>query len=272
MTSPVQSTTVVTGASDGIGLETAYQLARLGHRVIVHARTAAKARAVVETLKARAPDATFVPVHGDFSRLSEVRALAGQIAEVAPQLDVLLNNAGAFFTERTESEDGFEATFQVNHLAPFLLTVLLLPQLRAATAARVVNVSSMAHSRGRVDLDDLDSKRAYDGYSAYSLSKLLNVHFTHELARRLTGTHITTNALHPGVITTKLLRTGFGMGGGSLESGARTSVYCATAPELAHVTGRYFSDAREARSAPHATDEKLEAKLWAISEQRAGLK
>jgi NAD(P)-dependent dehydrogenase (short-subunit alcohol dehydrogenase family) len=184
---------------------------------------------------------------------------------------VLVNNAGAFFTERTETSDGFEATFQVNHLAPFLLTELLMPQLRAADAARVVNVSSMAHARGRVDLNDLDSKRRYEGYSAYALSKLLNVHFTHELARRLTGTHITANALHPGVITTKLLRTGFAMEGASLESGARTSVYCATAPELANVSGKYFSDSRQARCAPHALDARLEAELWAVSARRAGL-
>ncbi|MFT3711042.1 MAG: SDR family oxidoreductase [Archangium sp.] len=269
MTSPVH---VVTGASDGIGLETALQLARRGNTLVVHARTAAKATAAVENLKQRLPSGSFVPVHGDFSRLAEVRSLARQIADVAPQVDVLVNNAGAFFTERHETVDGFEATFQVNHLAPFLLTELLMPQLRAATAARVINVSSMAHSRGRVDLDDLDSKRRYEGYSAYSLSKLLNVHFTHELARRLTETHITTNALHPGVITTKLLRSGFGVDGASLESGARTSVFCATAPELEKVSGKYFSDAREARCAPHANDATLEAKLWVISEQRAGLK
>lgn len=265
------TTCAVTGANDGIGFETALQLARHGMRVVVHARTAAKAEDACARLQKLERDAHFVPVHGDFSRLSEVRLLARQISAAAPQLDVLVNNAGVFMTTRTETDDGCETTFQVNHLAPFLLTVSLLPQLKEAKAARVVNVSSMAHARGRVDLDDLDARRAWDGYGAYALSKLLNVHFTHELARRLAGTRVTTNALHPGVITTKLLRTGFGMGGASLESGARTSVYCATHPALEGVTGRYFSDCKEARTAPQADDPALEAKLWALSERRAGL-
>jgi NAD(P)-dependent dehydrogenase (short-subunit alcohol dehydrogenase family) len=206
-------------------------------------------------------------VWGDFSRLAEVRALAAQVQKEAPVLDVLVNNAGVFMKERTITADGYETTLQVNHLAPFLLTGLLLPQLKAAPQGRVVNVSSMAHARGRVTLDDLQGAKSYDGYGAYALSKLLNVHFTHELARRLEGTKVTTYSLHPGVITTKLLQTGFGMGGADLETGARTSVYCATAPELAKVTGRYYSNAREASAAPQADDAELEKKLWDVSQQ-----
>lgn len=257
---------VVTGATDGIGFETALQLARHGARVLVHGRTADKSAEACARLRKLEPTGEFAPVHGDFGRLSDVRALAMQIAQLAPKLDVLVNNAGVFMKTRVETVDGFETTFQVNHLAPFLLTVLLLPQLKAGGFARVVNVSSMAHARGRVDLEDLGS-RDFDGYGAYSLSKLLNVHFTHELARKLEGTKVTTYALHPGVITTKLLKTGFGMGGASLESGAKTSVFCATSPTLEGVTGKYYSDSREARAAPQANDPELEAKLWALSER-----
>lgn len=258
---------LVTGATDGIGLQTAVELARKSARVLVHGRTEKKALTAADHVRAHAPGAQVVPVWADFGRLAEVRALAAQVQKAAPVLDALVNNAGVFMKERTLTPDGFETTLQVNHLAPFLLTKLLLPQLEAAPQGRVVNVSSMAHARGRVQLDDLQSERRYDGYAAYALSKLLNVHFTHELARRLEGTRVTTYALHPGVITTKLLQTGFGMGGADLETGARTSVYCATAPELASVTGRYYSNAREASAAPHADDPRLEKQLWERSWQ-----
>ena len=257
---------LVTGATDGIGLQTAIELAKKGARVLVHGRTEKKARLAAESVKSHVPKAEVVPVWGDFGRLSEVRARAAQVQKEAPQLDGRVYNAGVFMKERTVTSDGYETTLQVNHLAPFLLTELLLPQLKAAKQGRVVNVSSMAHARGRVDLKDLQSED-YDGYGAYALSKLLNVHFTHELARRLEGTKVTTSVLHPGVIGTKLLRTGFGMGGGDLETGARTSVYCATAPELSSVTGRYYSDAREASAAEHADKPALEKQLWGFSQQ-----
>lgn len=258
---------LVTGATDGIGLQTAIELAKGGARVLVHGRTEVKATKAADAVRAEVPSAQTVAVWGDLGKLAEVRALAKQVSQAAPVLEVLLNNAGVFMNERTVTSDGYETTLQVNHLAPFLLTQLLLPNVKAAKQGRVVNVSSMAHARGRVQLDDLQSKRGYTGYGSYALSKLLNVHFTHELARQLEGTAVTTYALHPGVIGTKLLRTGFGMTGASLESGARTSVYCATAPELANVSGRYYSDAREAKPAPHATDAALEKKLWDLSAQ-----
>jgi NAD(P)-dependent dehydrogenase (short-subunit alcohol dehydrogenase family) len=260
-------THAVTGATDGIGQQTALELARKGAHVLVHGRTEQKAAAACASIKRDAPEARVSPVWGDLSKLTEVRALAGQIAQLAPKLDVLVNNAGVFMRTREVSVDGHELTLQINHLAPFLLTTALRPQLEAAAQGRVVNVSSMAHARGRVVLDDLESARAFEGYAAYGLSKLLNIHFTHELARRWSGTRVTTSALHPGVITTKLLKTGFDMSGASLESGARTSVFCATEPGLAKVSGRYYSDAREAKAAPHATNAELEATLWELSEQ-----
>jgi NAD(P)-dependent dehydrogenase (short-subunit alcohol dehydrogenase family) len=266
MTNP---THLVTGATDGIGLATAAALSRLGARVLVHGRTEARAGEAVARLEAEAPG-PFVPVWGDYARLDEVRALVGQVLAAAPTLDVLLNNAGLFSTERRLSADGHELTFQVNHLAPFLLTLGLKGAVLAAPQGRVVNVSSAAHQKGRVDLDDLESARAFDAYRVYAASKLLTLHFTHELARRLQGTRATTSALHPGVITTKLLLTGFKVTGATVEDGARTSVYCATSPELATVSGRYYSDAREARVAPQASQPELEAALWALSERLVG--
>jgi NAD(P)-dependent dehydrogenase (short-subunit alcohol dehydrogenase family) len=262
-----RSSHLVTGATDGIGFHTALALGRLGARVLVHGRTEAKARAATQALTAQATDAQFVPVWADFEALSEVRALAIQVASLAPALDVLVNNAGVYFKARTETGDGNEMTLQVNHLAPFLLTHLLRAQLEAAPQGRVVNVSSMVHAQAHAGLDDLQSKRAYNGYNAYALSKLLNLYFTHELARRLSTTAVTTSALHPGVITTKLLTSAFGVTGATVEQGALTSVYCATSPALAKVTGRYYADSTETPCAPHANDIELETKLWTLSER-----
>jgi NAD(P)-dependent dehydrogenase (short-subunit alcohol dehydrogenase family) len=270
MTAMTTLTHLVTGATDGIGLETAAELSAQKIRVLVHGRTEAKAKKACAQVLSRVPGAELVPVFGDLASLAEVRALADQVKAVAPRLDVLLNNAGVYVTDRELSKDGFELTVAVNHLAPFLLTHLLLDLVKAAPRGRVVNVSSIAHGSGRVRLDDLFFERHYDGYSAYASSKLMNVYFTHELARRLGPGPVTVNALHPGVINTKLLRLGFGMGGASLATGARTSVYCATAPELAGVTGRYFNDAREAKVAPHASDAKLERALYERSCELTG--
>lgn len=256
------STMLITGASDGIGLQTAMQLGQHGGRVLVHARSEAKARDVVKRLDAQGVK-DVVPVWGDLSVMAQVRALAAQVKAHTKVLDVLVNNAGVFMTEEQKSADGFELTFAVNHFAPFLLTHDLLPLLEAAPAARIVNVSSIAHARGRVTVEDLPVPRAFDGYGAYGASKLLNVLFTHELARRLTAAKkkSVTFALHPGVITTKLLKTGFGMAGASVESGARTSVFCATSKSVG-VSGTYYSDARQVPCSPHANDPALEKAVY----------
>jgi retinol dehydrogenase 14 len=251
-------TILVTGATDGIGKETARVLVKQGARVLVHGRTSEKAERVARELKAEA-------VFGDLSSMAEVRALAAQI----PAVDVVVHNAGVFMNSRTPTVDGFETTFAVNHLAPFLLTQLLLPSLRDRDDARVVVVSSVAHNTGRVDLNDLQMTRGYDGYRAYATSKLMNVLFAYEMARR--EPTIAFNALHPGVISTKLLRTGFGMGGAPLETGARTSVKVATDPALRGVTGKYFSDERETTSSGASHDRDLQRALYEKSLALAGL-
>lgn len=262
---------IVTGATDGIGFFTALDLSRAGFAVGVHGRSHDKAHRACAGLEELHRGGTFVPLWGELSSLAQVRALAAEAAAKFPTLDVLVNNAGVFMDQRVLTADGLETTMAVNHFAPFLLTALLRPALEAAPAARVVNVSSMAHANGRLDLKDLTFARGFSGYGAYSASKLCNVLFTHALARRLKGTRVTTHALHPGVISTKLLRQGFGAGGAPVESGSRTSVYVATAPELAGKSGLYFSEAREAPCARHAKDPKLEEGLWDASEKLVGL-
>lgn len=253
------ATFLVTGATDGIGLETARQLAKSGARVLVHGRTDAKAKDAVKKLEG-VGDVT--PVFGDLGSLAQVRVLAEQVRRLTSRLDGLINNAGVFMNEDRRTDDGFEVTVGVNHLAHVLLTHELLPLVEAANG-RVVNVSSMAHARGRVEVEDLPVLRRFDGYGAYAASKLLNVYFAHELARRLTakGSGVVTFALHPGVITTKLLQAGFNMSGASLESGARTSVFCATSDRVG-ASGTYYSDAREVPCAPHATNADLEKRLY----------
>jgi NAD(P)-dependent dehydrogenase (short-subunit alcohol dehydrogenase family) len=250
---------LVTGATDGIGLETAYELAKAGDHVLVHGRTKAKAEAALRTLAERASGERLSPVFGDLSSLAEIRALADQIDEV----DVLVQNAGVFMTERRTTVDGLETTFAVNHLAPFVLTHLLLPKLRRREEPRVVVVSSMAHQSGRIDFDDLQMTERYDGHAAYASSKLMNVLFAYDLARRVP--EVAVNALHPGVIATKLLRTGFGMAGADLAEGARTSVRLARDPALRGVSGRYFSNATEARSSRVSHDETLQRRLYEVS-------
>jgi len=263
------TTTLVTGSTSGIGLETARQLAAMGGRVLVHGRTERKALDAVADVRAHG---AAEPVWGDFEDLSQVRRLADQIARLAPSLDVLINNAGVFRAERTETVDGHEVTFQVNHLAPFLLTNLLLPQVCAARQGRVVTVSSVAHFRGSPGLDDLDHRSGYDGYSAYADSKLHNVLFARELAERLCCDPATSNSLHPGTINTKLLASGFpSASGSSLAHGAATLVYVATSDEVARVTGAYFVGKRPAHPSPLTDDPDLRARLWETTSELVGL-
>jgi len=258
---------LITGATDGIGFETARQLARRDWHVLLHGRNEQKASRCITALKSEIPSARTTAVWADFADMAQVVQLASQVAASAPVLDVLINNAGVYERRRRLTVDGLEATLAVNHFAPFLLTARVLPQLAKATAGRIVNVSSVAHQSGRIDLHDLTFAGGYDPYAAYAASKLANILFTVELAKRLTGTPATANALHPGVIGTKLLHAAFDMRGASVENGARTSVYLARAEKVSGISGKYFVDCQEAETSRLARDARLAAQLWRTTEE-----
>jgi len=264
-------TVLVTGSTDGIGRQTAIELARRGVEVLLHGRSREKVEAVARELGRELGRPALGAVAGDLSSLAAVRALAEEVRARAPGLNVLVNNAGVFESERQVTVDGFERSFHVNHLAPFLLTHLLLDRLRERVPARVINVSSIAHQRGTIAFDDLQSARSFDGYAAYAASKLANVLFTNELARRLGSAELAVFALHPGVIGTKLLQQGFGMGGASLEEGARTSVFAALDPSLRGKTALYLSDGKVAKSSAASRDPEAMRRLYEESCKLVGI-
>ena len=264
---------LITGASSGIGRATAIGLARQGARLLLTGRTGARCDEALAAVRAvGADDARMFQT--DFSRLGSVRELAADIREHAQGLDVLVNNAGVVALRRTVTADGYETTFAVNHLSPFLLTGLLLPLLRSG--ARVVNVASDAHRSGALDLEDLQNEQGYRMMRAYGRSKTANILWNLELARRLDGSGVTANSLHPGVIRSNLGR-GHGVGADLLqrfvglfmkspEQGAATSIHLAASPDIEGVSGRYFANCREKQPAAHATDGPTAARLWEISE------
>ncbi len=271
---------LVTGARTGIGFETALGLAERGAHVLVHARRAEQAERTVERLRQIGGDGlSLEPVWGDFDHLDEVVALAEQVLERTEALHVLVNNAGGIFAPRQLTDDGFERTLQVDHLAPFLLTWRLLPRLLASAPARVVTVASTAHRQARLDLDDLQSERSYRTFQVYARAKLANILFTRELARRLEGSRVTANCLHPGVVWTRFGRDGDA--GAAFDwlmrlarpllltprKGARTSIYLASSPEVEETSGAYFARCRPARSSRAARDPALARALWDRTEQ-----
>ena len=263
---------LVTGATDGIGRETARALTLRGARVVVHGRSPEKLAASAAELAALAGAAPPEPLAGELGSLAAVRALAAELErrELAPE--VLLLNAGVYERTLQRSADGYERTFAINHLAPFLLTHRVLRGPSAARLRRIVVVSSMAHQRGAIRLDDPQQlKHPYDAYAAYAASKLANVLFAFELARRVAGRGICVNALHPGVVSTKLLTQGFGMQGGeSLAQGAATSVLLALDPIGGPVSGRYFSHEKEARASEAALDRELARRFYELSAELVG--
>jgi retinol dehydrogenase-14 len=262
---------LITGSTDGIGRQAALELAALGATVLVHGRNANRGNNVVEENRKATGNQKVDLFIADFSSMKQVRRLAAEVKARCGALHVLINNAGVFMNERRLTADGFETTFAVNHLAPFLLTNLLLDLLKQSAPARVITVSSMAHTKGKLDFENLQAEKSFGGYSSYALSKLANVLFTYELGELLAGTGITSNCLHPGLIGTKLLRTGFNTGGASTADGAETLIYLATSPEVDGVTGKYFQEKVETASSPITHDVQLRRKMWEVSAQLTSL-
>lgn len=276
---------IVTGATSGIGRATARALARRGATVVLICRDRAKGQDAVRELRALSRDAAIDLLIADLSSQQQVRAAAGEFTGKYPRLDVLINNAGAMFATRADSVDGIEMTLAVNHLAPFLLTNLLLDHLRAAGAARVVNVNSDAHEHGHIDFDDLQMRRHYGrgvGMRAYGNAKLANLLTVYKLARRLRGTPITVNALHPGYVATNILPLGAATGPVRLlrplwrvakrfiltpEQGAATSIYLAASPQVAAVSGKYFEKGVPVKSSRASYDRDLQLRMWRSSEE-----
>lgn len=275
-------TTLVTGATNGIGWETALGLAQSGARVFLHGRTRSKAEEAALRVRERVPSTVLIPVAADFSRLDEVRALANEVASQTERLHVLVNNAGAWIGSREITNDGFELSWQSNHLAPFLLTNLLTPLLEASAPARVITVASNAHYNGRIDFSDLDAKNdSYDGFAVYCKTKLANVLFSNALARRLATTGVTSNALHPGVVNTGIASSAtrglavlFRMMKPfyiSPKRGADTSLWLARAPEASQHSGRYFVKRQTVEPLAVAREEALQDRLWGVSAVQVGL-
>lgn len=271
-------TVLITGATAGIGKATAQALARQGAQVVLVGRSEPKTRAVRDEVRSQTgnPDVDFLLA--DLSNLASVRRLAGEVRAQFPQLHVLINNAGGVNQTRQVTPDGFELTFAVNHLAPFLLTRELLGTLRATPGARIVNVSSAAQAQGHIDFGDLMGERRYSPMRAYYQSKLANVLFTYELARRLTGSGVTANALHPGVVNSDFggdMRGVMGLAMRAIKrfgaitpgEGARTTVYLASSPEVEGVTGKYFEKQKPVRSGKESYDEATQRRLWDVSEE-----
>lgn len=263
-------TVLVTGATAGIGRQTARELASAGFRVLVHGRDRGKVDAVINELSPTSHGAGHSGYVADLSSLAEVRRVGDEIAASERRLDVLLHNAGVFMNERVDSADGYEMTLAVNHLAVFELTRRLRPLLASTGGGRVVTVASMAHSGHDVHWDDPNLQTGFTGHKAYGQSKLANILFSNELAKRMSaaeGEDTTSNSLHPGVVTTKLLEAGWGMTGASLEEGSRTSVHLALSPTVEGVTGRYFNDCSEVRPSPSAQDADAADRLWGLTER-----
>jgi retinol dehydrogenase 14 len=272
---------LITGATSGIGKATAMGLANMGASVVMVGRDRGRGEAAMAEIKENSGNASVDLMLADVSSQEEIRRLAEEFKEAFPRLDVLINNAGVIRSEQITTADGIETTFAVNHLAYFLLTNLLLDALEANAPSRIVNVASGDHGNGTIGFDDLQGEKGYKGAKAYSQSKLANVLFTYELARRLEGSGVTANCLHPGVVGTNL---GSGVSGvfglmvraltplmKSPERGAETSVYLASSPEVEALSGRYFVKKAEARSSRVSYDERLARRLWEVSAELTNL-
>jgi NAD(P)-dependent dehydrogenase (short-subunit alcohol dehydrogenase family) len=263
---------VITGATSGIGLVAAEVLAEMGARMVLVARDPGRAEEALESLREEGPGVTHSVHYADLSRIPEMKRVAGEIAAAEPRIDVLINNAGALFGTRQVTPDGLEMTFATNHMAYFVVTLGLAERLQGTPGARVVNTSSDAHKPRRLDFDDLQSAKRYRGFPVYGRSKLCNILFTRELARRWRGTGVTVNCLHPGFVATR-----FGDGSGGFfervvgvakhfaitpAKGAETIIHLASSDAVAKVSGAYFYKCREAESSEAAQDDEAAKRLW----------
>ena len=272
---------VITGGTSGIGQVAAEKLAGMGARIVLVARDKTRGEATLQRLRALAPGAAHSIHYGDLSRLPEMKRVTGEIAAAEPRIDVLMNNAGAIFNDRRVTEDGLELTFATNHMSYFVLTHGLRDRLVASAPARVVSTSSHAHMRGRLDFDDLQMTNGYAGFKMYGRSKLLNVLFTRELSRRLAGTGVTANSLHPGFVATRFGDQAGGAFSGWLrvlkvlaispEKGAETMIYLASSPEVANTTGEYFYKCKAMQPSKAAQDDEGAKRLWQETAKLAGI-
>ena len=273
---------LITGGTSGIGKAAAVELAGMGAEVVVTGRSAERGREAVGEIKARSGNDAVSLLLADLSAQAEVRKLAEEFREGHDRLDVLVNNAGVVNQKRTETSDGIEATLALNHLAPFLLTNLLLDALKESAPSRVVTTASEAERWGRMNFDDLQSRKRYSAFPVYGMTKLANIMFTIELAERLEGTGVTASCFHPGAVSTN-----FGSGNGGLgsilfnafkpfmrspEKGADTLVYLASSPDVEGMTGKYLSDRKLIAAKSVAYDAEARRKLWEASEGLTGLK
>jgi NAD(P)-dependent dehydrogenase (short-subunit alcohol dehydrogenase family) len=274
---------LITGGTDGIGKVTALELANRGAHVIIIGRNPQKTEQTVREIREQSDNPRVDFLIADLSEQEQVRRVAAEYRHRYDQLHVLINNAGAFFAKRELTADGLEKTFALNHLAYFLLTHLLLDLLTKSAPARIINVSSAAHFGGKINFDDLNAEKSYSGWGAYSNSKLMNVLFTYELARRLQGSGVTVNCLHPGFVATQFGKNNGGLiglglslvqrvGAISPEQGAETTLYLATSPEVEGITGRYFDQKKAVESSKISQDEETARRLWEISLELTGLK
>jgi NAD(P)-dependent dehydrogenase (short-subunit alcohol dehydrogenase family) len=282
MNSMTGKTVLVTGATNGIGFITARELAKMDAVVLMVARDEQKGRAKLEEIRKVVPHAKLELLLADLSSMASIRQLATNIKTKYSSLDVLVNNAGAFYSERRVSKDGLEMTFALNHIGYFLLTDLLLETLKNAKNARIVSVSSGAHSSGKINFSDLQFEHKYNGWSAYCASKLMNVLFTKELARKLEGTNVTANCLHPGFVNTGFAKDSSDFFGRALnfaknflaitpEKGAETLIYLSSSMDVAKVTGEYFEKNKIAQVSPIALDLNVAKQLWDVSEKIIGI-
>jgi NAD(P)-dependent dehydrogenase (short-subunit alcohol dehydrogenase family) len=272
---------VITGATSGLGLEAAERLAKLGARLVLVGRDRGRGEAALSRLRGAAPGLQASIYYADLSLMSEQKRVATEIRAAEPRIDVLINNAGAMFSSRHETDEGLEATFALNHMAYFIMTNILLDRLQAAASARIVSTASGAHVGQHLDFDDLQSAEHYRGIRTYGRSKLANILFTRELARRVAGSKVAANCLHPGFVATRFgssngLLTRIGvriamLGAISVKQGAETIVYLASAPEVEGFSGGYYRQRRLAETSPEAQDFDAARRLWAESAHLSGM-